>query len=76
MLVFKLLEWMGEKRRENTKKKKRSPKKMTRGPHEKVSTCVQTEEMEKSINSSNYTGVFSSDHLAKIIAMSSVLPEC
>ena len=49
---------------------------MTRGPHEKVSTCVQTEEMEKSINSSNYTGVFSSDHLAKIIAMSSVLPEC
>ena len=40
VLVFKLLEWMGEKRLENTEEKKSSPKKMTRGPHEKVSTCV------------------------------------
>ena len=58
VLVFKLLEWMAEKRLENTKEKKKK------------------KEMKKSINSSNYTGVCSFDHLDKIIAMSSVLPEC
>ena len=39
VLVFKLLEWMAEKRLE-TQRKKSSPTKMTRGPHEKVSTYV------------------------------------
>ena len=45
VLVFKLLEWMAEKRLE-TQRKKSSPTKMTRGPHEKVSTCLNWENEE------------------------------